>query len=67
MLRLGCTVWGWGNTNRRSARTTLMPRSLPDLTADDLIGIGVTSVGHRRKLLAAIAALREWSRADASS
>jgi class 3 adenylate cyclase/predicted ATPase len=32
---------------------------LPDLTADDLISIGVTSVGHRRKLLAAIAALRE--------
>jgi class 3 adenylate cyclase/tetratricopeptide (TPR) repeat protein len=31
---------------------------LADLTADDLIGVGVTSVGHRRKLLAAIAALR---------
>src|SRR5437763_3442625 len=31
---------------------------LPDLTADDLISIGVTSVGHRRKLLAAIAGLR---------
>jgi ferredoxin len=30
---------------------------LSDLTADDLISIGVTSVGHRRKLLAAIAAL----------
>jgi class 3 adenylate cyclase len=30
---------------------------LPDLTSDDLISIGVTSVGHRRKLLAAIAAL----------
>jgi len=27
---------------------------LQDLTADDLISIGVTSVGHRRKLLAAI-------------
>src|SRR5579864_2445326 len=32
---------------------------LPDLTADDLIGLGVTSIGHRRKLLAAIAGLRE--------
>lgn len=31
---------------------------LPELTADDLISIGVTSVGHRRKLLAAIAALK---------
>ena len=30
---------------------------LPDLTAEDLIGIGVTLVGHRRKLLSAIAAL----------
>ncbi|MEK1851968.1 MAG: adenylate cyclase, partial [Phyllobacterium sp.] len=31
---------------------------LPELTAEDLIGLGVTSIGHRRKLLAAIAALR---------
>jgi class 3 adenylate cyclase len=31
---------------------------LPELTANDLISIGVTSVGHRRKLLTAIAALR---------
>ena len=31
---------------------------LRELTADDLISIGVTSVGHRRKLLAAIAVLR---------
>src|SRR5882762_635021 len=30
---------------------------LPKLTAEDLIGIGVTSVGHRRKLLDAIAGL----------
>jgi SAM domain (Sterile alpha motif) len=30
---------------------------LSQLTSDDLISIGVTSVGHRRKLLAAIAAL----------
>ena len=30
---------------------------LPELTVDDLIGQGVTSIGHRRKLLAAIAAL----------
>src|SRR5215471_12000917 len=32
---------------------------LLDLTADDLIAIGVRSVGHRRKLLAAIAGLRD--------
>ena len=30
---------------------------LPRLTAEDLISIGVTSVGHRRKMLDAIAAL----------
>jgi class 3 adenylate cyclase/predicted ATPase len=31
---------------------------LPELTAEDLIGLGVTSIGHRRRLLAAIAAVR---------
>src|SRR5579864_7797683 len=32
---------------------------LSELTAEDLTGLGVASIGHRRKLLAAIAALRE--------
>src|SRR5438105_5145034 len=32
---------------------------LPDLTAEDLIAIGVIPVGHRRKLLSAIAALSD--------
>jgi SAM domain (Sterile alpha motif) len=32
---------------------------LPKLTADDLKDIGVTIVGHRRKLLESIAALAE--------
>ena len=31
---------------------------LPNLTADDLKDLGITSVGHRRRLLEAIAALR---------
>jgi class 3 adenylate cyclase len=31
---------------------------LPDLTEDDLKGLGVVSIGHRRQLLKAIAALR---------
>ena len=31
---------------------------LPEVNAEDLIAIGVTSVGHRRKLLAAIAVLK---------
>jgi predicted ATPase/class 3 adenylate cyclase len=34
---------------------------LLDLTAEDLIGLGVASIGHRRKLLAAIAALHAGS------
>ena len=31
---------------------------LPELTAEDLVALGVASVGHRRKLLTAIDALR---------
>ncbi len=34
---------------------------MPELTADDLDALGVTSVGHRRKLLAALAGLRAGS------
>ena len=34
---------------------------LADLTAEDLSGLGIASIGHRRKLLAAIAALRAGS------
>jgi class 3 adenylate cyclase/predicted ATPase len=37
-----------------------------DLTSDDLSGLGITSIGHRRKLLAAIAALRAGSAPAAS-
>ena len=29
------------------------------LTVEDLIGLGISSIGHRRKLLAAVTALRE--------
>src|SRR5215813_1746799 len=34
-------------------------RVLPELTTDDLKELGVAAIGHRRKLLAAIAALGE--------
>src|SRR5215213_10239731 len=34
---------------------------LADLTVDDLSGLGVVSIGHRRKLLAAFAAMRAGS------
>ena len=49
---------GLGGTSRRSATTTIDAEVLPRLTADDLKDMGVTVVGHRRKLLDAIAALR---------
>jgi hypothetical protein len=40
---------------------------LPELTAEDLIGLGLTSIGHRRKLLAALASLRDKPAADDSA
>src|SRR5215472_3624378 len=40
---------------------------LPDLTAEDLKELGVTALGHRRKLLAAIAALRTGAVVNARS
>jgi class 3 adenylate cyclase len=42
-------------------------RALPQLTADDLIGLGVSSIGHRRKLLAAIAARKHSTVSAADS
>ena len=39
---------------------------LPNLTAEDLKELGVASLGHRRKLLVAIAALRTDARAEAT-
>ena len=37
---------------------------LPGLTADDLKEIGITSLGHRRRLLEAIAALHVETRRE---
>jgi class 3 adenylate cyclase/predicted ATPase len=39
---------------------------LPSLTAEDLRDLGITSVGHRRRLLDAIAALREGNERGSS-
>jgi class 3 adenylate cyclase/tetratricopeptide (TPR) repeat protein len=39
---------------------------LPRLTAEDLTSLGMTAIGHRRKLLDAIAALRDRDPASAS-
>ena len=43
------------------AKNDIDAEVLPELTSDDLIGIGVSSIGHRRKLLAAVAQLRSNS------
>jgi hypothetical protein len=40
---------------------------LPNLTAEDLKELGVTALGHRRKLLDAIAALRDDASGKTSS
>src|ERR1700755_3589933 len=40
---------------------------LPNLTADDLKELGITALGHRRKLLDAIAALRSEAGSKAPS
>ena len=39
---------------------------LRELTPDDLIGLGIGSIGHRRKILAAVAALGQEPRAAAT-
>ncbi|MQW65380.1 AAA family ATPase [Sinorhizobium meliloti] len=50
---------GLGQYEGTFRQNDIDPEVLRHLTAEDLIGLGVASVGHRRKLLAAIAALRE--------
>ncbi len=50
---------GLGQYEQAFRKNDIDGQVLADLTTEDLIGVGVTSVGHRRKLLAAIAALRD--------
>src|SRR5262249_42877138 len=58
ILRAGCGSSGSSNTRRHSARTrSTHGWVLPSLTAEDLKDLGVNLVGHRRRLLDAIAAL----------
>ncbi|MCP3373617.1 AAA family ATPase [Bradyrhizobium cajani] len=49
---------GLGQYERAFRENDIDADVLKDLTAEDLIGLGVASIGHRRRLLAAIAALR---------
>src|SRR5262249_4016102 len=55
---VGCGALALDSMRRRSARTQSTTWVLPNLTAEDLKDLGVGIVGHRRKLLDAIAALR---------
>jgi hypothetical protein len=59
------TAWlrglGLGRYEQTFRENDVDAEVLADLTAEDLIGLGVTSIGHRRKLLAAIAILRAGS------
>jgi hypothetical protein len=52
---------GLGRYAEAFAANDIDSEVLPELTADDLTGLGIASIGHRRKLLAAIAALRSGS------
>jgi SAM (Sterile alpha motif) domain-containing protein/adenylate/guanylate cyclase family protein len=51
-------VLGLGQYAPAFAANDIDNEVLLELTADDLVGLGVTSIGHRRRLLTAIAALR---------
>ena len=49
---------GWSSTTQAFRDNAIDAELLPKLTADDLKELGVVLVGHRRKLLDAIADLR---------
>ena len=56
--RTGCETLGLERYEAAFRENDVDAELLPNLTADDLKDLGVTSVGHRRQLLEAIAALR---------
>ena len=57
LVRHGSAVSGSGQYESAFRANDVDAQVLPRLTAEDLISIGVTSVGHRRRLLDAIVAL----------
>ena len=60
----GCGALASKSMRRFSARMTIDEKVLPNLTAEDLKDLGVASLGHRRELLDAIAALRTEAKAE---
>ena len=57
---------GLGQYAATFARNDVDGLILLELTAEDLVSLGVSSVGHRGRLLSAIAALRDGPRAAIS-
>ena len=57
-MRSGCESWGWNRYAAAFRENAVTADVLSDLTADDLKELGVAAVGHRRRLLQAIAAVR---------
>ena len=60
MSGLGCAGLGLERYAQAFRDNDIDADVLPDLTDDDLIRLGINSVGHRRRLLAA------WPRSTAS-
>ena len=56
---LGCAGLGLGQYEQAFRDNDVDAEVLRELTGDDLKDLGVSLVGHRRRLLAALAALRE--------
>jgi class 3 adenylate cyclase len=54
---------GLSQYDRAFSENDIDTEVLVELTSDDLAGLGVTSIGHRRKLLASIARLKEANQA----
>ena len=58
MTNVGRWLRGLGQYEAAFRNNGVDASVLPELTAEDLKEMGVAAVGHRRELLAAIAALR---------
>ena len=63
----GCGAWASESTRRSFRENEIDETVLPSLTHEDLKELGVAVVGHRRKLLDAIAALRNDASGKAPS
>jgi class 3 adenylate cyclase len=66
-LWFGCGAGAIGKYEAAFRENDIDEMVLPNLTAEDLKELGVASLGHRRKLLDAIAALRNDTSAEGPS